>query len=265
LPFVYIENKSQVYPRGIIGATLVLGGFMEYKIFKEDNFTLYTHKTDKFKHVDFHIRFRNKKVNAEDQALFGLALKVLSQKNKHYESKKVKEEILDDIYRPIYSASSFINNEYNTIDNSINIINEKYSEEGMLAESIKHGFDNFFDFKLDKGFDEEQFEISKKSFITSIKNRQKKPEKAFNTFINKFGIPGYIEVSPEEKIEILEKATIDEVYKKYNEFINNSEMNIYCVGDINEEEIKRIVLKMCLKEKILTLRKMFHIHKRIMN
>lgn len=217
---------------------------MDYKKIKTNSYDLSLIKTDKFKTIFFKIVFWEP-IKKEDITIRNLLVDNLTFSTKTHPTKKEMSIYKQDLYgTDLVGYNKRIGN-YIYTEIYMSLLNPKYTEEEMLEKSIDFLCDAIYNPNVkDEAFDEEIFELIKNNTKDEIIRHQENPE--ILTFVNlknavddskafAFKLEGYI--------EDLEKINSKDLYKYYKEFLKNNYIDIFVVGNFNEEKIKTIIEK----------------------
>ncbi len=215
---------------------------MEYCVKDYTSYKLHMIKTKKFKTINVKVIFSSKVIK-EEITFKNFLGDILVHSSKKYKTRKELSTALQDLYAMnIFSNCYRIGNLYNMEINA-SLLNEKYTEEGMLEGSIKllkeiilnpNVNNNMFDkeaFSYVKNITHNQIESIKEdtrklSLIKMLEVMGKKEAFSYHGF-------GYI--------EDLNKITEENLYDFYNKTINTNKIDIFIIGDIDFNVIEKIV------------------------
>jgi len=205
------------------------------------SYNLHMLQTDRFKTITIDLIFR-KKINKEEITKTNFLADILTFSNKNYSTRRMMATKQQDLYACEVDFSCYrLGNYYNT-DISLLCLNEKYTEKGMLEETIKYLSDIIFNPNVDDNkFNSTSFEI--------IKNNTIKQIESIKEDTRKYSLVKMLEnMGPNEKysfhgfgyLEDLENITEDNLYAYYKEFIRTSGLDIFIIGDIDFEEVETL-------------------------
>lgn len=215
---------------------------MQYNKVEFGSFNLHMIKTNRFKTVNVQVIFSNK-IKKEDITKRNFLSDMLTYSSLKYPTKKDISIASQDLYAAnVYATSYRLGNYYNT-DINLYFLNEKYSEENMTEKSMEFLSEIIFNPNVkDNKFDSSSFNIIKNnmriqiesikedtrkySMIKMLENMDKNAAYSYHGF-------GYV--------EDLEKITEENLYEYYKEFIKNSNIEIFVIGDIDFNKIEKIV------------------------
>jgi len=197
-------------------------------------YNLHIIKTDKFKTITIDVSFR-RKIKKEEITIRNLLKEMMVNASYNYPSEKslvIETERLYDL--KLVSSSYRVGND-TILSFRSRFLNEKYTEDGMNEESIKFLLDIIFNPLLDKEIDKCKKKLEKS--ILSLKDNKVKYtllkllegtcDKAYS--YNDYGY-----------IDDLDKITLDNLREYYESIIVNDFIDVYVVGDVDENFIKNI-------------------------
>lgn len=214
---------------------------MEYKKVEYDNYNIHLLKTDKFKSILVSMILINdfKKESLTKNALLRRLL-TTSTKDLKDETEILKKEY--DLYNSNVIISNTVYNNVITTDFSIEILEDKYTEEGLLKKALDYFFDKTFKPNIINGkFDENNYNLAVKS-LNDYYDREKENKRryAFNKACEilddeefKYNSSGYK--------EDLEKITNEDMVNYYNSLFKEASSNIFIIGSFNDDEILDII------------------------
>ena len=215
---------------------------MQYKKTELGSYNLHMIKTNRFKTINVQLIFSNK-IKKEEITKRNFLSDIITYSSKLYPTKKDISIKSQDLYAAnVYATSYRLGNYYNT-DINLYFLNEKYSEEGMTEKSLEFLSEIIFNPNVtDNKFDNNSFNVIKNnmklqiesiredtrkySMIKMLENMDKNAPYSYHGF-------GYI--------EDLEKITQENLYEYYKEFIKNSSVEIFVIGDIDFDYIEKII------------------------
>lgn len=217
---------------------------IDYKKIDMTSFQLHTIKTDRFKTVTIRVCLRDK-IKKEEIILRNMLTSFLTYATENYPTKRDITLKAQDLYAVNVYTKSYRSGKFNMINFCMSALNEKYTEEGMLEESIKFLAEIIFhpNFKNDTHFNE-AFNF----LYDSVKNSMKEIKENPTTYSvirmleeMDCNLPyGYREYG---YIEDLDKVNKEKLIEYYNKIINNSLIDIYVIGNIDSDEIRRLFKK----------------------
>lgn len=207
---------------------------MEYICYNMNAYNLHTVNTKKFKTITVDICFREK-INKDEITLRNLLKEIMVNASYDYPSERELIKAAEELYDLKLLTSTYRIGNYNFLSMKIRFLNEKYTEKGMNYASIKLLLDLIFKPKLDADFEK-------------CKNKIEKSILSLNDNKVKYAISKLLESTKDMpysynfygNIEDLNKITIEDIKKCYENLLTNDIIDIFVVGEVNPEEIKNI-------------------------
>ena len=216
---------------------------MEYKDLKMEGYDLHILKTDKFKTVNFNVEIRFP-LKREDRFFMSLLETVLPLST-GYKTLKMRNISCEEIYDPAWAIKSSISGNQSMFSLRSSFLNEKYTEKGMTEKTIEYLLKIIFEPKTDGNqFIEDIFEKEKKNRLNYLRSLEDRPD-AYSLV----RLQGYMQVydfkpvTLEEMYYKTEKISSKMLYDFYQKMIGSSKFDIFIAGDIDEDEITRILNK----------------------
>lgn len=207
---------------------------MEYICYNMNAYNLHIVNTKKFKTITVDICFREK-INKDEITLRNLLKEIMVNASYDYPSERELIKATEELYDLKLLTSTYRIGNYNFLSMKIRFLNEKYTEKGMNYASIKLLLDLIFKPKLDADFEKCKNKIEKsilslndnkvKYTISKLLESTKDMPYSYNFYGN---------------IEDLNKITIEDIKKCYENLLTNDIIDIFVVGEVNPEEIKNI-------------------------
>ena len=225
---------------------------MEYKVYKENNYTIHAIKTDKFRNCVMEIIFTQEidKKKTTSRTFLNDLLCFTSEK---YKTRRELTIELENLYSSYVRCNSFRYGNRAFTSFYTSFLDPKYCEEGYLEDIIHLPFELLFNPYIEDGkFNKRSFDIVKnklKAELESIKNNstrlavRRSLEAMDKTSVSSINITGYL--------EDLDDITTSSLVDTYNELINDSMCDIYVAGNLDMEEIVKLIKKYMKKEKVL--------------
>lgn len=208
------------------------------------SFGLHLIKTDKFKTITMRVVFHSP-IKKEEITLRNILSDILLQSSKEYDSKRNLTIKAQELYAADISTNNQRIGNYILSSFVIQVLNDKYTEEGNLEESIKFLSDIIFKPDTDnKEFKSDKLDIVKnnaKIALDSVK------EDASNYSLIRLA-EAYDKESPSSYrmtgySEDLEKITEKNLYEYYEKMIDNDYVDIFVVGDFDIQTMTSLVKK----------------------
>lgn len=215
---------------------------MNYQKYNVGAYNLHVIKTKKFKTISIEVIFK-RLFTKDDITIRNLLSDVLMTSTKNYNNERLFNIEKQNLYSLKVSSNNLFSGKYTLMNFKTTFLNEKYTEKDYNKKSIEFFFDILFkpnanDNKFDrKSFDEnykalkeriETFEEDLRSY--SLTRLLEELDKT-----NTYGVRycGYL--------KDLEKITPKKLYEYYETLIRKDITDIYVIGDVDDEEIKKII------------------------
>ena len=142
---------------------------MDYKKIDMTAFNLHIIKTDRFKTVNIRVCLRDE-INKDEITLRNMLTSFLTYSTNQYPTKRDIVLKAQDLYAVNVYTKSYRSGRFNMVNFCLSMLNEKYTEKGMLEESIKFLADIIFNpnFKKEKEFND-AYQFLYDSVVSSIK------------------------------------------------------------------------------------------------
>ena len=205
------------------------------------SYNLHMLKTDRFKTITIDLIFR-RKIQKEEITKRNVLADLLTFSSKNYPTRREMAIHQQDLYACELDFSCYrLGNYYNT-DISLICLNEKYTEKGMLEETIKYLSEIIFRPNvINNKFDSTAFEIIKNNTIKQIHSIEEDTRKySLVKMLEHMGKDETYSLHGFGYLEDLEKINEENIYEYYKEFIRISGLDIFIIGDIEFENIEKI-------------------------
>ncbi len=222
---------------------------MNYKKIDKGSYQVHLINTDRFKTITMRVCLRDKAAK-EEITIRNFLASFLTYSTNTYPTKRDLVLKAQDLYAANVYTKAYRAGNYNMISFFLSLLNEKYTEVGMLEESIAFLADVIFkpNFNNEDKF-EEAYSYLYNSMETAIKGLKENP--------TLYSAVRLLEVMDPDKpysyrehgyIEDLEKINLTSLKEYYKKIINNSLVDIYIIGNFDEEEIIKLLDKYMLFE-----------------
>lgn len=205
------------------------------------SYNLHMLKTNRFKTITIDLIFR-KKIKKEDITKRNVLADLLTFSSKKYPTRREMAIHQQDLYACEVDFSCYrLGNYYNT-DISLLCLNEKYTEKGMLDETIKYLSEIVFNPNVTNNkFDSTSFEIIKNNTIKQIHSIEEDTRKySLVRMLENMGEKETYSLHGFGYLEDLENINEENIYEYYQEFIKSSGLDIFIIGDIDFEQVEKL-------------------------
>lgn len=218
---------------------------MKYQKFEMDTYNIYIIKTNKFKNCHMEITFYDN-AKKEELALRNFLVDMLCHSSKKYPKRKDIVIKLEELYQSyFYGVSSKVGN---MVMSSFifDFLNPEYiTDEKFLQNALKLPFEIIENPNVtNNSFDERTFKIIKKRILADIDALKENPSNyAFRRALmnmDKDSITASSVLGTKEEVEAI---TPESLFSYYEKFYKNSLCNIYIIGDLDMEEVVKVIEK----------------------
>lgn len=217
---------------------------MEYKKIDMTSFQLHVIKTDRFKTVNIRVCLRDK-IRKDEITLRNMLTSFLTYSTDTYPTKRDLVLKAQDLYAANVYTKSYRSGKFNMINFFMSMLNEKYTEKGMLEESIQFLADIIFrpNFQNQEAFDH-AYRFLYDSIESSMKAIKENPttysvirmlEEMDDDMPYSYREFGYL-----EDLENLSKERLVSYYEKIME---KSLVDVYVIGNVEEQELEKLFKK----------------------
>jgi predicted Zn-dependent peptidase len=234
---------------------------MNYTNIKRNGYNLHLIKTDNFKTIKIRVNFRT---NIEESLITKreLLAGILTVSSKKYPRRKDMVFEKEKLYQLVYSATSLISGNAMLFSIETKFIHEKYTEDGMNKKSIEFFLDSLMNPNINNEcFDKETFNLEKRNYMEFLEGINDNPNMyASNRLDELRGRFTSLSYNRSGNIDVLKKLDEYELYKVYKNMIENDILDIFVVGDIDDDLIESL-LDNYLEKRSLENKKMDHFFK----
>ena len=224
------------------------------------SYNLHLINTDKFKTITMKVVFSSP-IKKDEITMRNVLSDLLLQSSKNYESRreltiKAEELYAADVFNNTQRIGNYILTSFN-----LQVLNDKYTEEGNFEEAIKFLSEIIFNPDIkDNGFKEDKLDLvlsNVKVALESIK------EDATNYSLLRL-MEAYDKESPVSfrmvgYLDDLDKIKTDNLYEYYKKLIEYDYVDIYIVGDFENNTIQEIIKKYFKFRKVKRIRPSYNI------
>ena len=214
---------------------------MEYKKLDKTAYKLHLIKTDKFKTINVRICFRDE-IKKEDITIRNMLTNFMTSSTDKYKTKRDLVLKTQDLYAASIYTRCYRSGRYNMTNFYLSILSEEYTEKGMLEESLKLLSDIIFH----PNFNDKDRYLEIYKFISNA--YQKKIENIKENTTGYSMIRMLEEMDKNEAysyrdigyLDDLKKITLEDMKNYHKKLINNSLIDIFIIGNINDDIEKMI-------------------------
>lgn len=211
---------------------------MIYKKYENENYNLYTIKTDKFKTCHLEVIMRNK-LDKKQITINNMLIDCLTYTTKLYPQRKNLVEKLEDLYDAAFYGVTSRVGQIMFSNIILNFLDPKFCDKNFLREILTLPFEALFNPNINNGeFDLKTFNIIKsrnRADILSVKEdatRYALKQAIIN--MDKNSPSGFMSCG---YLKDLEQITPEDLAEYYQKFIRNSVFDIYVIGNLDMDYV----------------------------
>ena len=214
---------------------------MGYKCIDLKYGKLHLIKTKKFRSINIKILLKDE-IKKENITKRNFLTDYLVMTSKKYKTRKALSLKIQELYSLYVSSYNTRIGSYLVTRFNMSLLNPKYTEENMLEESISLLHEIIFNPNVKNNkFDSNIFKVIKNDLETEIETIKENPRTYANIkMLESMGDMPYSYHGYGYK-EDLEKINEKNLYEYYKEFLNKSDVDIYVIGDFDENQIIDLV------------------------
>ena len=215
---------------------------MKYIKYDMSGYFLHVIETDKFKTININLNIKRES-KKEEITLRELLINTLIDSSKKFPTRKEIEIETEELYGLGLNINLINSGKCNMISLNETFLNNKYIDDDILERSIAYLNEIVFNPNVeDNEFNINSFNLAKRIVKNNIESLKDNPSSYGRHCLLK-------EINPNNplafipNIDELERITPTELYEYYKNVIENDEINIFIIGDINSEDVKKIFEK----------------------
>ncbi len=216
---------------------------MDYKKEKKQNYNLHLVKTDRFKELIVSVRFTKTYDKEEGAYLKLLERLIITGGTKKYKTLKDLSKELENLYRSNIYSRFFATSKNMTFEMRLVMVNPKYTEDFIYEDAFKLFKEILTSPKLkDNKWDDEIFNSEKENLIRSIQNVKESPDAYGRIRFEELFYKGTVyEENNYKNIKLFENLENKKLYEIYKRLFKDYKIDVFVIGDINEEKTKKEV------------------------
>lgn len=229
---------------------------MKYTKKDMGSFKLHVINTDKFKTISVKVIFRSP-IKKEEITIRNILSDLFMQSTKKYSSKRDLTIKAQDLYAADFSTSNSRLGNYITTTFHLNVLNDKYTENGNFEEAIKFLGEMIFNPDVnEEKFNKEKIDIVKtncRSALNSLK--EDSSNYSLIRMLEEFDSDSPVSMRLSGYLDDIDKINEENLYKYYQKMINYDFVDIFVLGEVNEDEVSKLFreyfkLRTIKKEKV---------------
>ncbi len=205
----------------------------------EQGVTLYTRQTDQFKTVSFSVKFKTALTEKVAAARSVLA-NVLEDSNEKYKTQNTLRKKLDDLYGTVLYTDTTKRGSNHIFTLNVECVNDEYlNDSGVLNEAFELVRTVIFNPNLVDGqFDPDIVNREKRSVTERIRSQyDNKTSYAQKRMLDHLRPNSVVSTSANGSEEAVQAVQADELLQTYTSMLEEDLIDIYVVGDIEEQEV----------------------------
>lgn len=209
------------------------------------NFNEHVHfiKTNKFKDVMISVRFLSELQNRKASARAILAA-MLCDRSEKYNTKALMAEKCDQCYGASINAKTLVYGSKQAVEFKITMINEKYAHSSLFEKEIDFLKELIFNpwVNEDGSFKEALIKEAKENLKALVDRKKDNPSSyAMDEACRLMGKDQPLAISNLGTKETLDSISSEELVKEYRSMLENDEVEVFLVGDFNEERAEKLI------------------------
>lgn len=224
------------------------------------SYNLHLINTDKFKTITIKVVF-SRPIKKDEITMRNVLSDVLLQSSKNYESRreltiKAEELYAADVFNNTQRIGNYILTSFN-----LQVLNDKYTEEGNFEEAVKFLSEIIFNPDIkNNAFKEDKLDLVLSNVKVALESLK---EDATNYSLLRL-MEAYDKDSPVSYrmvgyLEDIDKIKTDTLYEYYQKMIEYDYVDIYVVGDIENNTIQEIMKKYFKFRKVKKIKPSYNI------
>ncbi len=217
---------------------------MEYKKINLGSYNLHLINTDRFKTITVRVLLR-KESNKEEITLRNFLNEILNYSSGTYKTKRELVLRTQELYGVSIGATTDRGGNYSNINFYLTMLNEKYTEKGMLDQSLGLLSDVLFNPNVKNNeFDKDSFNNTmqiEKVYIEALKENPSKYAtiRLFESLDKDMPYTS-CELGTIEQLNKIDRKNLYDFYKKV---INESLVDVFVIGKIDFDETEKLIKK----------------------
>ena len=224
------------------------------------SYNLHLINTDKFKTITIKVVF-SRPIKKDEITMRNVLSDVLLQSSKNYESRreltiKAEELYAADVFNNTQRIGNYILTSFN-----LQVLNDKYTEDGNFEEAVKFLSEIIFNPDIkNNAFKEDKLDLVLSNVKVALESLK---EDATNYSLLRL-MEAYDKDSPVSYrmvgyLEDIDKIKTDTLYEYYQKMIEYDYVDIYVVGDIENNTIQEIMKKYFKFRKVKKIKPSYNI------
>ena len=208
------------------------------------SFRLHLIRTNKFKTVTMKVLFHTP-IKKEDITKRILLSDILLQSSKKYESKRSMTIEAEELYSASISTGNQRLGNYIFTSFNLQVLNDKYTEEGNLEKSIEFLSEILFHPNINqKSFLKYKLDLAKYNTVVNLSTiKENTTNYSLIKLLEKYDSESPVSYQMQGYLDDLEKIDEKNLYESYLKMIDNDYVDIFIVGDFDSRKMISIIKK----------------------
>lgn len=208
------------------------------------SFRLHLIRTNKFKTVTMKVLFHTP-IKKEDITKRILLSDILLQSSKKYESKRSMTIEAEELYSASISTGNQRLGNYIFTSFNLQVLNDKYTEEGNLEKSIEFLSEILFHPNINqKSFLKDKLDLAKYNTVVNLSTiKENTTNYSMIKLLEKYDSESPVSYQMQGYLDDLEKIDEKNLYESYLKMIDNDYVDIFIVGDFDSRKMISIIKK----------------------
>lgn len=216
---------------------------MNYKKYDLDDICIHFINTDKFKSIYISTVLMNE-FKKEDLTRNFVLRKLLTTSSKNLKNEvEVTKKVCELYNSGIVISNTNVNNVITTnID--MEVLEDKYTEDGLLENALNYYFDSIFNPNIiDNKFEESNYNLVIDSINSYYDKEKENKDRYANSRAFSFLSEEYLKYNTNGYKEDLKNITRENMVTYYNDLINNAYVNMFIISSFDDEKLIDIIHK----------------------
>ena len=215
---------------------------MQTKKIEKEGYNLHLIKTQNFKTISVKVIFWEK-IKKEELTLRTFLVNNLLFSSKKYPTNKELTIKKEELYGIAVGGGTHRKGSYVFSELNLSVIEEKYTEKNLLKNALEFFFDVLLNPNItNEEFEKNSYEINYERVKTDLEMINENPSiYSFLEYKKLLGKDKEFASPVDGTLEDLKKITPQKLYQYYKKFITTNNIDIVIAGNINFEEIEKIV------------------------
>lgn len=214
---------------------------MKYIKKEKDNYNLHIIQTERFKTITVKVNLK-RPLKKEEITKRNLLVNALLEGTANYPSKRLLEIKTEELYDLCYRGVNYASGKFTMLSFEMTFINPKYTEDGYDEESFHFLEEFIFHPRIeDSAIAHKNFQMAYNTMTDYLATIKENPSAYSQMRMLEEMDDSLISYRSTGYLEDLEKISAEELYEYYLDIIHNDVVDIFIIGDIEEQKIESLV------------------------